>query len=219
MLPILINTLRQYIQDIPTEETETFIADGETKIFQLASHPIIDYPFSLIFTEESPEEEEEEEEEEFTEESLEEGFTLIKNIGKLKFDNPPEQGIILEVNYFTAQLSDEELEACLNSALVMHDSDLTWDTLESSETPFIIWLAAASAFYMLAAKWATRTRIKVETVDIHNQHIGGSYFKMAQTMEQRYKEASTGQISISSFTRRDVRTGLLVPLPEVFYGE
>jgi len=71
----------------------------------------------------------------------------------------------------------------------------------------------------LAAKWATRTRIKVETVDIHNQHIGGSYFKMAQTMEQRYKEASTGQISISSFTRRDVRTGLLVPLPEVFYGE
>jgi hypothetical protein len=210
---IPFNIFRQVIQDVPQENIESIATDGITKVFQLANYPLIispvdpvtgeegDYPFSLTLSDFDPQ--------------LGIGeYITTRSSGRVKFTEAPPPGV-MEVSYFAAQLSDKEIEMCLNNALLQHDNTVTWDTFPGEYAPYVIWLAAASAFYMLAAKWATEVRMKVETVEIHNNKVSSTFFELARQMERRYKDASAGTIQVSTLTRRDPLTGLLIP----FYPE
>lgn len=205
---IPFSLFRQFIQDSPQEGFDTLLTDGVTKSFQLSDFPVIvgtDTPFSLSLTDISPDELGE--------------YKLTEESGRIRFTTSPPVGV-MEVEYFYAQLGDKELELCLNNALMQHSPTMTWDTFDTTQTPYVMWLAASNAYYMLASRWATQARMKVETVEIHSQEIASRYFALAQQMSKQYHDASAGIIEVGTLTRRDSYTGLLVPFyPEDEVGE
>lgn len=209
---IPFSLFRQMIQDNPKDNNELLLTDGETKVFQLSEFPILfdaadpdKYPFTIKLNTVD------------TNNTQLGTYVLNCGSGKLRFETSPPVGS-LEIDYLSTQLTDAEIEMCLNNALTRHDNTATWNAFPPEYAPYVMWLAAASAFYMLAAKWATEVRIKVETVEIHNNRVGGSYFDLGKRMEDRYEQACAGVIQVNTLTRRDVATNLLIPLPEDVYG-
>jgi hypothetical protein len=203
---IPISIFRQVIQDTPKDNYQVILTDGENKVFQLENFPVITdlattplYPFSIELTDITPDELGE--------------YKLSQSSGLLRFTTAPPVGT-MEVNYFSAQITDEEISYYLNNALIQHDHLATWDTFPADYSPYVIWLAAASCFYSLASKWAIETRIRVETVEIHNADIAAMYYKLARRMEDRYNDACAGIITVSTLTRRDTFTNMLIPFPE-----
>ena len=196
--------IRSLIQDKPKYCSETIISDGVTKTFALENTPILySDNYSATFTQ--------------GENELDE-FSLDCDSGALTFSEPPESGVF-EAKYYTAQITDIEIEEALSMALARHDPIATWEDFPPAYAPFVQWLAAASLFYTLAARWATKVRVKVETTEVHEHQVAGRYFELARKMEERYYEASAGIINVEEVTRRDAYTGLLVPLTEEFYLE
>lgn len=195
---IPFSLFRGMIQDKPKICNDIFTTDGNTTIFQLNNYPVLIEP-EIIINHSSGDIEVQD---------------INYNFGRLNFtSNPPPYGV-LEIIYPYAQLSDEEINYCLNNALIQHDHTATWDNFPSEYSPYVCWLAAATAYYMLASKWATSIHIKVETVDSREDSVAIRYFNLAKQMEDRYKQASAGTIDVRTVTRRDVGTGLLIPLNE-----
>lgn len=199
------SVIRGLLQDKPMFHEEVIPVDNTVTGYQLANYPVLkgeDYPVTVTFSKGQPEIE----------------YTIHYESGFIVFSTPPITGFIT-VSYYYAQLADSELEAALNSALLRHDPVATWDEFPPEYAPFIQWLAASSGFYMLASRWATKMRLRVETVDTHDHQVAGRYFDLGRRMGDMYNEASAGIIQVHEVTRRDVRTGLLVPISEEFYGE
>jgi len=202
---IPVSLIRSLIQDRPQFDTILFTTDGVKKLFELDNFPVIEdeeYPVYLAVNEQE----------------ITEGYTIQHGAGVLKFTEPPEYGNG-SISHYYAQLTDQEIEDALNAGLLRHDPSATWDEFPEEYSPFVQWLAMASCYYMLASKWATYARLKVETVETHDQQVAGRYFDLARRMEDRYMDASAGIIQVADITRRDVRTGMLVPIAEEFYNE
>ncbi len=202
---IPVNLIRSLIQDRPKADTFLFTTDGQRRIFNVDNFPVIQNsanPFTL----------------EINYQEITTGYTLYHDSGVIHFTNPPEYGEGT-VHYYYAQLLDTEIIEALDAALLRHDPSVSWDNFPAEYSPYIQWLAGASCYYMLASRWATMMRLKVETVETHDHQVSGRYFDLARRMEDRYYEACAGIIQVAEVTRRDVRTGLLVPIAEEFYNE
>lgn len=197
-----ITDIRQLIQDLPQEALDVFVTDGETRVFQLLEYPVLKDSTELILNNNI----------------VEDGFILGLKNGRLTFFEPPETGNLL-VKYEYAQLSNEEIALCVSNAVVRHDESTSLDNIPTNYIPYIQLLAASSAFYMLASKWAIKYRTKVETIEEHEHQVGNKYFELGKRMEESYNLASAGIIDVKTVTRRDVRTGRLTALPEDVYDE
>jgi len=202
---IPIKLMRGILQDKPVFAEDIITIDGVRSRYQLENSPIMS------------------DEETFPVTVKIEGiavpeYTVNYDDGIIKFDEPPDEGEG-QVNYYHAQLSDKEIESMLDYALLVHDPEATWDDFPPEYAPYVQWLAAASGLYMLSTRWATKMRLRVETVETHDHQVAGRYFDLARRMEQRYNDANAGLIKVAEFTRRDVQTGILVPFTEDFYIE
>ena len=203
---ISISTFRSLLQDKARLTVDTFMPDGQTVLFELLNSPVLmgeDYSVTL-FIDNIP--------------VSEDSYTIIYDSGVILFNSPPVEGVGTIV-YYTAQLTDSEIIEILDYALIRHDPTATWEEFPPEYAPYIHWLALSSAYYMLASRWATITRLKVETVETHDHQVAGRYFELGRRMEERYQEASAGIINVKELTRRDNYTGFLVPLTEEFYNE
>jgi hypothetical protein len=70
------------------------------------------------------------------------------------------------------------------------------------------------AAFVGSIKWATEPNVSVENVSISDGKIGTNYLELGRQMLRNYEGASAGIIDVRTVTRRDVYTGLLVPLAE-----
>lgn len=191
---IPFDLFRAIIQDKPKRAIESFATNGATKVFQLDNYPVLN---TKPITISKPD------------------YTLDAESGQLIYSTPPSNGT-LEADYYHAQLSDAEIELCLNNALSIHASGYTWDSIPQEELTPVQVLAASSALYMLAAKWATAIHIKVDGVETYENGVATQYFQLAKQMEQSYNSGNFALIDVRTVTRRDVLTGVKI---EVMDGD
>lgn len=198
---ISLSQLRNLIQDNPKPETDFIEGNGNQTIFPLTHNNISkDYPPKVTI--DSIEKDDTE-------------YTMYWDIGEIEFYNAPYGNG--RINYKFTQLSNEALETCLDNALNEHDPSCSWGTVPPEYLGFIKILAASKAYFMLASRWATRTRVVVEDTEIDEDKIAKRYFELGDKMLQQYKDANAGVIDVETVTRRNLETGKLIQKPEDVY--
>ena len=212
---------RKFINDKPEQKFETIIGDGSDRIFDLMEQPILeptndnDYKFDVEFDEievlsyKEYENLEEDEEENGGEIYV---YEVDFNSGLLIFENPIPEEVKGVVNYYRAELTDNDIEEALNQALRRHDPDMTWENFPRKYYGDIQLLAGSICFYMLASESVQSMNVQVESVEVSGSSVSKRYFNMAQRLEDEYKDGSSGNANIEMIpvTRRSLETGVLV---------
>ena len=192
-----IEIIRSIIQDTPRFQFETFLLDERTKMIQLTNFPVLnseEYPLEI---------------------SIDVDYRVDTDSGIviLKDDLSEIEDEYIDIEYYSAQLSDKEVEVAVKNSLSRYDVS-SIEELDEDDFGFSQLLVASNCYYMLASKWATLRRVRTSSSEVHNEQVMSNFFDLGRRMEERFKEASAGNIKVDTITRRDVNTGKLVAIPE-----
>jgi hypothetical protein len=100
-----------------------------------------------------------------------------------------------------------DLEQFLRDAVNQHSPEYSVDSLPESEEYLVVWLALATVYTTLAAKYAEDFDIKAGGGDFEMEQPHIHYMNLANTLLKQYSDVAGSTIQVSTAIRVDTRTG------------